>query len=605
MRRTAGIALGLALGIGAAMVAPTPLRALQSAKLVAPGAEDALAERLRAASVTLQMVNEKRTDAQSLIAATRADYGRLLGVLYAAGHYGGVISILIDGREAADIPPLEAPDRIDRIEITVRPGPLFTFSAARMRPYAPGTDLPPAYRDTLPAYSTAIVEAADAGVKGWRNLGHAKARVADQKIIADHRDRTLASTIILDPGPRLRFGQLTIEGQERMRIDRIRKIAGFPAGEVFDPEKADKVAARLRRTGVFRSVALAEAEQPDPDGTLDFRLTLVEEAPRRFGIGAEASTSDGVSLSGYWLHRNLLGGAERLRIEAAIDQIGTQGVDPGYSVSARIDRPATPVTDAGAFALARAERTDIVDQRVDTFELGLGLTRPLSDTLSAEAGLSYIRSRATDAAGTTDYSLVALPMSLTWDRRDSVTDPATGFYLAGRLTPYLGLQTTGSGAQMMLDGRAYRGFGEEDRFVLAARLQLGTILGSGLDDTLPDYLFFSGGGGTVRGQPYQSLGVTRQRSASVTIQSGGLSFAGISGEMRARLTERIGAVAFYDAGLISDDTLWGGNSDWHAGAGLGLRYDTGIGPIRLDLGLPVSGDTGDGVQIYVGIGQAF
>ncbi len=153
------------------------------------------------------------------------------------------------------------------------------------------------------------------------------------------------------------------------------------------------------------------------------------------------------------------------------------------------------------------------------------------------------------------------------------------------------------------DLRTYRGFGEDDRLVLAGRVQAGTILGSSVAGTPRDYLFYTGGGGSVRGQPYQSLGV--QVIGGGTVRSGGLSFAALSGELRARIGEKLGLVAFYDAGFVSSGDLFGGADGFHAGAGIGLRYDTGIGPIRIDLAGPVAGATGDGVQLYVGIGQSF
>jgi translocation and assembly module TamA len=76
-------------------------------------------------------------------------------------------------------------------------------------------------------------------------------------------------------------------------------------------------------------------------------------------------------------------------------------------------------------------------------------------------------------------------------------------------------------------------------------------------------------------------------------------------EARAKVTDRIGIVGFYDAGRIDVDGFFGDMGDWHSGAGIGVRYDTGFGPIRLDVAVPVGGTTGDGVQIYVGLGQAF
>ena len=148
-----------------------------------------------------------------------------------------------------------------------------------------------------------------------------------------------------------------------------------------------------------------------------------------------------------------------------------------------------------------------------------------------------------------------------------------------------------------MDARGYRRVG---RSILAARLQLGTLVGPEADEIPPDYLFFSGGSGTVRGQPYKSLGVD---DGGVT--RGGRSFAALSAELRVPVTDQIGVVGFADAGFVSPESGFGGDGSWHSGAGLGLRYATPIGPIRLDLGAPLSGETGNGVQLYVGIGQSF
>lgn len=579
--------------------------ALESMSFSTPGASDTLRTAILNASVLRAAQNEEAVDALNLYAAARAEYGRVLGALYGEGYYAGVINVLIDGREAAEIVPLEAPTRISRIEVIVRPGPRFFFSAARMKPYARGTKLPSDYRDTLPAKSTAIVAAAGAGVEGWRNIGHAKAEVVGQSVVADHRSQMLAAEVLLQPGPRVTFGSLKVSGYERMRLDRILKIAGFPTGEVYSPEKLETVGKRLRRTGVFSSVALAEAEALGPGDALDVELVLAEERLRRFGFGAEVSGSEGLNLSGYWLHRNLLGGGERLKFDAALTRIGgTQG-EPGYDIGVRIDRPATPVTDATAFVEARVQRLDLADWQVDRQAVTFGLTRVISDTLTAEAALTYANSTATDAVGSLFYKALSLPISLTWDRRNDPVNTKKGFYLAAGVTPFLGFGATGSGARLTTDARYYRSFGPDKKFTLAGRVQLGTVSGAGLLQTPPDYLFLSGGGGTVRGQPYQSLSVTSPRPGGGTIDTGGASFVGLSAEFRAQVTEKIGAVAFYDVGYVSAGEFMSGASESHAGAGIGLRYATGFGPIRLDLAAPVSGSTGDGVQVYIGIGQAF
>ena len=131
------------------------------------------------------------------------------------------------------------------------------------------------------------------------------------------------------------------------------------------------------------------------------------------------------------------------------------------------------------------------------------------------------------------------------------------------------------------------------------------VLGPELLDVPRDQLFYSGGGGSVRGQPYRSLGVLVPSGSGSDFLIGGRYFVAGSVELRAKVTKKIGVVGFFDAGSVGIDGFTGGSAESHAGAGLGVRYDTGIGPIRFDLAAPVSGDTGDGVQFYIGLGQAF
>ncbi len=579
-----------------------PAGALERLEFLTPGAEEVLRDDLLAASLLRQLREDGRGDPSEVLAAAREDYARLTGALYAQGYYGGEIHILLDGREAADIAPLDVPDRIGAAAIRVDPGPRFRFGAARMRPYARGTKLPPAYADTKPALSTAIADAANAGVDGWRALGHAKASLAGETIVADHALRTLDSLILLAPGPKLRFGKLTISGQERTRTDRMNEIAGFPSGEVFDPDTLEEVSDRLRRTGVFQSVAVEEAEAPNPDGTLDIAISVVEEAPRRFGFGAEVSSSDGLELSAYWMHRNLFGGAERFTLEGEIANIAGVADATDYRIGARLERPATLTADTSFFLTAEAERYDLGDFTVDQLTFGTGLAHVFSAELKGEVALEYTYASVDIFDFNISFKQVALPAFLEWDRRDDRLNATKGFYLKTEATPFFGFNSTGNGAQIKGDFRAYRRLGGGERVVLAGRAQVGAVLGPSLAETPPDYLFYSGGGGTVRGQPYQSLGASGAIGAR-TFETGGQSFAALSGEIRTRVNETISVVGFYDAGFIGAEGFSDGR--WHSGAGLGLRYDTGLGPLRLDVAAPVSGDTGSGVQLYLGIGQAF
>ena len=573
--------------------------ALDRLDFTVSGADKQLERDLRAASGLLATERGKRTAALDLFADARAEYGRLLAALYAAGHYGPVIHVLIDGREAADIAPLDAPSQIGRIQVTVELGPRFTFSRATIAPLAPRTELPTGFAIGQVAASDTISQAVQAGIDGWRAIGHAKAGVGGQDLVADHGAATLGAAITMAPGPVLRFGPLTIHGTERLRPERARVIAGLPEGARYSSAEVGRVAERLRRSGVFTSVSVTEDEAITPPDFLGISVDLIEARLHRYTFGAEIASQDGVVLTGSWLHRNLFGGAERLEITGEIAGIAAQTGGIDYVFGVTLDRPATPDPDTTLNLALDFAKVNDVDANLTLLGLSAGFTHYFGDTLQAHAALGFSAMTGRDAAGDFSYRTAEIPLGLTWDRRDSKTDATRLFYLDLGAKPFYGFGATDNGVQLTFDARAYKALDKANRLILAARLQGGAILGASLLDTPRDDLFFSGGGGTVRGLPYQSLGVTVDDGGTLVTLGGNRFLAG-SLEARVKLTDTFGLVGFLDAGLVGNEA----DSDWQAGAGLGVRYATGIGPVRLDLALPVHGD-GKGLQVYVGLGQSF
>ncbi|MDQ1901335.1 autotransporter assembly complex family protein [Paracoccus sp. WLY502] len=568
------------------------------------GADD-LDRPLRNASLIAGALSEGRTTGQDVLAAARGDYARILGNLYDRGYYSAIINITLDGVEAAEIAPLDAPDIVRQVVVSVQTGPRFRFSRAAIAPLAPRTDLPKGYRQGEFAGTGTIRGAARAGVEGWRNVGHAKAEVAGQEITADHINTVVDSRIGLAPGPRVTFGQLNMRGYDRMDPRRLRKIAGLPEGARFDPDTVEDVRKRLRRSGVFSAITLEEAETLNPDGSMDINLTVVEQKPRRIGAGFEISSTDGAMVSAYWMHRNLLGGGERLRIEGEVKDIGSDTSGKDERITLRIDRPATITPDTTAYVLTSLARMREEDYDEDTGIIGLGFNQIFSDRFTFDTAIQYQFSRVYDDLGETDFKVLALPTSVMWDARDNENNAKRGYYLHGDATPFKGFDGTDSGIRLLGEGRAFYSLGAEDRVTLAGRARLGSVLGSDIENTPRNYLFFSGGGGTVRGQPYQSLGVEEITGPNGPIKTGGMSVANLSAELRWQVRDRIGVVAFADYGEVWAEDGWNGDSEWHSGAGIGVRYDTPIGPLRFDVAGPTGGDTGEGVQLYLGLGQAF
>lgn len=584
------------------LAAAAPASAVEIGSFDVATSDKDLRETLMQASLTVAAADNAEATPREVLAAATADYARIVRTLYALGYYSGVVTIKLDGREAAAIPTFNVPAQIGQARISVTPGPLFSLGVAQIAPLAPGDTPPPDFRAGEPARSTVLQETVDSGVKGWRNAGHAKVALSEQSVTANHAQNTLSVRLGLAPGPRVTFGRLVQTNDSAVRSAKIARIAGFPEGTVFSPDELETVAKRLRRTGAFSSVSLTEAETLRAGDVMDVNLALVDEKPRRFGFGAEISSFEGVTLSSYWMHRNLFGGAERLRIDGEISGIGSQTGGIDYSLAGRLNSPAFFGTDTDGFVYGSISDEEEENYDLQQVRIGAGASRIYSDHLKAEAALElrYVNT-FDDFYGERDFFFLNAPISATLDHRDDVLNPTTGYYLKAEAMPFVRLDASDVGLRFFADGRIFRAVGEAKRLVFAGRAQIGSTLGPDLADLPPDFLFYSGGGGTVRGQPYQSLGVDLG-GGNV---SGGKSFVGLSGEVRAAITDTIGIVGFVDAGFVSADTLFADSGDWHAGAGLGLRYDTGIGPIRLDVAAPVGGDTGDGVQFYVGIGQSF
>ena len=576
-----------------------PALAETSIRLAAPGADGDLKDDLVAASLLMTARREGNTNPQDLLAASQSEYGRLLGVLYEHARYGGVISVRVDGREAATIPVLSRPSRIDEINVIVTPGPVYRFGTAAIGPVARGTELPEDFRPGAPAGTGTMRDAADATVEGWRAQGHAKAEVSGQQITARHGNSSVDARIAVDPGPRLRFGPVTVSGNENVRTARVDKIAGLEEGPVYDPDEVRRAERRLRRTGAFSSVNVVEGDQPTADGRLPMTIEVVEATPRRFGVGAEYSTVEGVRLSGFWLHRNFLGGAERFRVDGAIAGITgeTGGVD--YSFGVRYERPATPRADTDLYTELSFEALDEPQFTSDTVEFTVGLTRFATDHLTVEAGVGYLYSDTTDTFGRETFELITFPLGAENDRRDNSLNPTEGYYADLSVKPFLALAGTDSGVLTEFDGRGYV---STANLTFAGRVQLGSLYGPDLSNSPPFYRFYSGGGGSVRGQDYQSLGLNIGGNLT-----GGRSFLGLSGEVRGNVTDDIQLVGFYDWGYVGAESFPDFTGSSHSGAGIGVRYNTGIGPIRLDVAVPVSGsNTGGGdFFVYIGIGQAF
>jgi translocation and assembly module TamA len=550
--------------------------------------------------------------AAGLIAKARGDYRRITAALYGEGYYGGTISIRIEGQEAANLAPdISLPDPA-RVDVIVDPGPLFRFSQVRIVNEAPFTNDPDdqvlpvseiGYAAGEVARSTVIQRAETLALEAWRQQGFALAEITGREIVADHASQTVLATITVAPGPRAGFGPIAVIGTERMDPEFVARQTGIAPGEEYDPDTLRTAQRRIDRLEVFRSARFEAATSVGADGLLPYSLIVDEQAGRRFGFGASYGTIDGLGLEAYHLWRNLFGQAERLRLDARVASIAfpidTAQFD--YFFGGTFTKPGFLTPDTDLVAAISAERT-VVPRYKETSALArLGLSHFVSDVLTVEGGASYEIARFDDDFGTRDFQTTGVYGIATFDNRDDPLDATEGFYASGTFEPFYELNYGNFGLRTILEGRAYYALLGDDQLVLAGRLRAGALLGPSLAEIPPDRLFFAGGGGSVRGYGFRSIGVDGPGG----IVTGGRYLLEASLEARAKVTEDIGVVGFLDGGYVAADTF-PSLDQLRLGAGVGLRYETGLGPLRLDVAIPLNRRPGDpSYAIYAGIGQAF
>lgn len=581
-----------------------------------PGSD--IQDSLEKASSLVSDKDEPASGTGGLLAKARGDYRRLLAALYAEGYYGPYISIKAAGREVADVTlATEFPQGVP-LTIDVDTGPEFRFGVAKI------VNPPPAkvsHRDEVEtpeqigykagrvARAGVVTQASALSVEQWRQVSYAKAREADREMLADHDTDRLDATITLDPGRAAHYGPTTVVGSQRTDPAFIAFMAGLPEGQPFDPDDITDGQARLNRLGIFRSLRFEEAPEILPDGSLPMTVRVQDRPPRTIGFGGTYSTIDGLGVSAYWMHRNLMGRGERLRFDASVDGIGASlnPQDYDYNLGVTFTKPGiwTPDTDFVTSLVGSKVDYDTYNERSITARAGI--QQQLGRRLTGDVFVTASRSRFDDDFGIRHFTTFGLDSALQYDRRDDKFDATRGYYIGLTADPFYEAEYGNLSLQTTLEGRIYKGFLEDRKLVLAARAMAGTFVGSSIEQSPPDMLFFAGGGGSIRGYSYRSIGVPFTNAEGETFTAGGKGIIEASGEVRYHfLGSNWGAVGFVDTGLVTADSTLTGDSDFKTGTGLGVRYYTPIGVLRGDIATPLEPESGDSrIALYIGIGQAF
>lgn len=458
-----------------------------------------------------------------------------------------------------------------------------------------------------PALGPAIVEAEGHILPRLAEKGYAYARLLDRRLVVDHAKQGMDVTYIVDPGPKVVFGPLTLNGLVEVSPRAARRRLPWREGDAYSPTTQEEGRQALADLGVFSSVRLRLADQPTDDGKAPVQIDVAERDLNYVGFGADYGTEDGFGANAYWGDRNLLGEAEKLRVDASVAGISRRGEtkagDFDYRLAGTYQQPdfLSRHQSLNLSAQALSERPDAY--RRQALVLTGAVERKLGQGLKVSLGIAAEQSRIAESLQTTRNTLVGLPLAVTWDRSDDLLNPSKGFRLSAAVTPYLAaFGDSSSFTVARAGGSAYVDFAGDSRYVGAVRAAYGAVIGGGLLDVPADKRFYAGGGGSIRGYGYQDVG-PRDGDGN---RLGGASLVELSAEMRVKVTDNIAVVPFLDAGNVYQTEYPRLGQGLRYAAGVGGRYYTVIGPIRLDVAVPLDRRSGDkAFQFYISIGQAF
>jgi translocation and assembly module TamA len=559
-------------------------------------ADDRLAGMLRDNSQLVGRQDRPPPSAAALRRRAEADVPKLVQILHDAGFWGAAIEIALDTAKT----PAE-------VTLNVDAGPLYRLTQVSFVTPTGGAPPPLASgalaRDPSifgleiggPARGAPVIDAQAKILAAYGEAGYPFAKIGDRRVVVDDRARTMKVTYTIDAGPEARFGAVAIDGLQGLGRSYVEHRITWREGALYDQRQVAKTRKALVDSNLFVVVEIRPADALAPDGSLPITITVSPRVPHSVGVGADYSTSLGLGANAFWEDRNLFGNAERLRLtgELAQSQLGAL---------AQFRRPDFLRADQDLLATADLADETPVAYTSRRARLSSGLEWRLGSTLTAGASGDFEHGNVTAQQVTQHYTLVGLPLYLRRDTTDSLLDPEIGTRAAVETTPYDSLKAPVQDFVVSrLSGSVYHQL-PGDQAVLAGYARLGTVFGERRDVLPADKRLYAGGGGSIRGFGYQLAGPLDGGDKPL----GGRSSLEFGAELRWKLTPTIGLVPFVDGGNVFAANLPRPTAKMLYGAGLGVRYYTSVGPIRLDLATPLTPRPSDSrIQVYIGLGQAF
>jgi len=584
---------------------------------IAPTGDGALDAALSGSSQLATLRTKAPAGPFALVARAREDIGRCKTALDSFGFYDAHVNITIDGHGLDDpglpdfLGTLQASAKAD-VAVGIDKGKLFHLRHVSLDGVVPAEALK---KFTLkpgdPAVAAPVLAAGGALLSALQEEGYALAKVDPPVATEIPAEHALDVSFHIVTGPRVDLGPIAITGLTRVHETYVRRRLLLHQGQLFQPSKIEAAREDLASVGVFSGIKISAANKLDAAGEIPLRVDVTERKRHSVTLNVAYSTDLGGSAGATWSDHDVFGNAEQLNLTGDITGLGgsaDKGV--GYLAKAQFLKPDFYRRDQTLELDVEGLKQDLDSYNQTAVIAGPVLTRKLSKQWTVSIGITATQEQILQEGVTRDYTLVALPVTGRFDNTNvanPLDDPTHGLRalvianptesLSGRDAMFVILQ-----GQVSTYFDFFRlGFSKPGFSVLAVRGLVGSVQGASNFELPPDQRFYGGGSATVRGFRYQSIGPQFSDGNPV----GGTAIDAGTLELRQRVWGNFGAAIFADAGQVSTRSApFGGRLE--EGAGVGVRYYTPIGPLRVDFAVPLNREPhGDSFELYLGLGQAF